>query len=120
MQSQQELNIDRDTFKRLLLLARKGQRQSDLAFVRNAVTSMEEKLGFVPEAFDYHALMYAYGVHERPDLAYNLLKEMRSKGIRISNYTYNTLLGCYKRVEDEEGALRLLDEMEKDGVHGEQ
>lgn len=118
MQSQQELNIDRDTFKRLLLLARKGQRQSDLAFVRNAVTSMEEKLGFVPEAFDYHALMYAYGVHERPDLAYNLLKEMRSKGIRISNYTYNTLLGCYKRVGDEEGALRLLDEMEKDGVHG--
>lgn len=103
--------VDRDTLRQLFLLVRRGKRPADLAFLSNIVGTMESKLGIAPQPFEYHALMYAYGVHQQPDRAYQLLQEMRDRGLSPSIYSYNTLLGCYKRAGDEEGALRLLDEM---------
>ncbi|KAI9270487.1 hypothetical protein BDA99DRAFT_501918 [Phascolomyces articulosus] len=108
--------IDRPMIQKVLMLVRKGQKQSDLAFVRDLVETMQHDFNIRPELFEYHALMYAYGIHERPQDASNVLKrmtQMPEKDIYPNTVTYNILLGCYKRVNDYETALRLFEEMER-------
>lgn len=104
-------NLSRETIRSLLLIARKSRKQADLMLVQDIVNTMETRFGLCPQAFEYHALMYAYGVHNRPDKAHNVLEQMSQHGIKANTFTYNTLLGCYKRAGDSQKALQLLDEM---------
>ncbi|KAI9315865.1 hypothetical protein BX666DRAFT_1952247 [Dichotomocladium elegans] len=108
--------LDRDTIRNLLSIARKGTRESDLAFVRNVVQTMKQRFALSPHLVEYHALIYAYGVHERPDLAYNVLDLMEQTGVKPRTATYETLLGCYKRAGDAHGALVLYEEMKIKGI----
>ncbi|KAJ8652214.1 hypothetical protein O0I10_012175 [Lichtheimia ornata] len=104
-------NLSRETIRSLLLIARKSRKQSDLVLVQDIVNTMETRFGLAPQAFEYHALMYAYGVHNRPEKAHNVLEQMSQHDIKANTFTYNTLLGCYKRAGDTQKALQLLDEM---------
>ncbi|KAI8391253.1 uncharacterized protein BYT42DRAFT_490600 [Radiomyces spectabilis] len=107
MQVQQEL--DRSTCRGLLLLARRN----DLEFTKGLVNTMETRFGLVPQQFEYHALMYAYGVHNRADDAYALLNEMRQRKLTPNVYTYNTLIGCFKRQNNLNRIIELFEQMEE-------
>ncbi|KAI8150193.1 hypothetical protein BJV82DRAFT_586204 [Fennellomyces sp. T-0311] len=108
--------IDREAIQKLLMLVRKGKKHSDLVFVHEVVDTMESQFGITPQHFEYHALIYAYGVHQRPEDAKYVLESMGARGLKPSTHTYNTLLGCYKRVNDEAAALRIFNEMQQKGV----
>ncbi|KAG2224820.1 hypothetical protein INT45_008002 [Circinella minor] len=103
--------VTRDMIQNLLMLVRKGEKPADLAFVCDLVETMHQDFSIQPKLFEYHALMYAYGVHERPQDAYDVLLNL-PKDIRPSTHTYNILLGCYKRINDYKTALQIFDEMQ--------
>ena len=103
--------ITHDMIQNLLMLVRKGEKPADLAFVRDLVETMHQDFSIQPKIFEYHALMYAYGVHGRPHDAYDVLLNLPAD-VRPSTHTYNILLGCYKRVNDYETALQIFDEMQ--------
>ncbi|KAI9495449.1 hypothetical protein BDB00DRAFT_813386 [Zychaea mexicana] len=108
--------LDRDAIRKVLMLVRKGEKYADLAFVREVVETMEDQFGLKPEHFEYHALIYAYGVHGRPGPTYRVLDMMRANNVKPTTHTYNTILGCYKRANDEVSALRIFRMMKKQNV----
>ncbi|KAI8884817.1 hypothetical protein K501DRAFT_322755 [Backusella circina FSU 941] len=106
--------LDRKWLRKLLLIARKGENSP--IFVKRILSDMSEKYGFIPEHFEYHALMYAYGVQKQPQLAYNVLDTMRANNLQPNLFSYNTLLGCYKRSKDVHGCERVFEEMEESSI----
>lgn len=95
------------TWRPLLLLARKGRHAKDLVWLQSMVEhkQMQTQFGFSPDRFDYHALMYCYGVHgdlTGAEQVWTLL------GDRQTAFTTNTLLGCYQRAGALDAALDLL------------
>ncbi|KAI8093691.1 uncharacterized protein BX664DRAFT_330334 [Halteromyces radiatus] len=99
----------------LLLLARKGRHIRDLEWLQNMVEqqAMTHQYGLVPDHFDYHALMYCYGVHGDLDKAAQVMTLMKEQhDLSPTVFTYNTLLGCYQRMGAVEKAMALLSQLE--------
>lgn len=109
-----EKSINRDLIRRLLMLARHGKRKEDIDFINSVISDMKQKLQLKPTPFEYHALMYAYGLQQSPEKAYAILERMkRDDHIKPTLHTYNTLLGCYKRVNNVDRAEEILAEMKQ-------
>ncbi|KAF7729008.1 hypothetical protein EC973_005039 [Apophysomyces ossiformis] len=108
--------LTRSVLRKLLLMARNGTKQSDLEFITRVLRFMETRLGMSLEHYEYHALMYAYGVQKQPENACRVLKSMQEKGLDPNVYTYNTLIGCFKRANDLDRSLILFEEMKRKGV----
>lgn len=102
---------DRDVVRKLLLLARLGKRHQDIEFIKTVLDDMKGPLGIVPQHFEYHALIFAYGLQRLPEKAYGVLARMRREGVTPNLYTYNTLLGCYKRTNNLHQAQLIFQEM---------
>lgn len=116
MLKQKQEKVDRDVVRKLLLLARHGKRNQDLGFMNKVINDMKGPLQISPQHFEYHALIFAYGMQQDPEKAYNVLDRMRRDGLQPNLYTYNTLLGCYKRTNDLEKAEKILQEMEDNNI----
>ncbi|CAO0803046.1 unnamed protein product [Mucor circinelloides] len=109
-----EKPINREVIRKLLMLARHGKRREDIDFINRVILDMKQKLRLTPTPFEYHALMYAYGLQQFPEKAYALLQRMkRDDNIKPTLHSYNTLLGCYKRVNNVERAEEMLAEMKQ-------
>lgn len=108
--------IDRSTVRKILLLARKGKRQQDLNFVKQIIDDMKGPLNINPQHFEYHALIFAYGMQHAPEKAHEVLDRMKKDGVQPNLYTYNTLLGCYKRTNDLQSADKLVQEMKQNNI----
>ena len=108
--------VDRSVVRKLLLLVRQGKRQNDLEFVDRIINDMKGPLNIAPQHFEYHALIFAYGMQRTPGKSYSVLDRMRSDGIEPNTYTYNTLLGCYKRMNDVRSAEKLWMEMKQKNI----
>ncbi|KAL9540436.1 hypothetical protein MBANPS3_009674, partial [Mucor bainieri] len=109
-----EKPINRDLVRRLLMLARHGKRRQDIDFIHSVISDMKQKLQLKPTPFEYHALMYAYGLQQSPEKAYAILERMkRDDRIKPTLHTYNTLLGCYKRANNVDRAEEILAEMKQ-------
>ncbi|KAI7888892.1 uncharacterized protein EV154DRAFT_516271 [Mucor mucedo] len=111
MLKQSQQKMDRDVVRKLLLLARHGKHSQDIEFIQSVIRDMKGPLQILPQHFEYHALIFAYGLQQEPNKAYNVLNLMRSDGLEPNIYTYNTLLACYKRGNNLDKAESLLDEM---------
>lgn len=110
---QPQQKVDRDVVRKLLLLARHGKHNQDVEFIKNVIRDMKGPLQILPQHFEYHALIFAYGLQHQPEKAYNVLDDMRHEGLEPNLYTYNTLLGCYKRTNNLEKAESILEEMRR-------
>ncbi|CEP11159.1 hypothetical protein [Parasitella parasitica] len=94
------------------MLTRHGKRSQDLDFIHKVIKDMKSKLQLTPTHFEYHALLYAFGIQRLPDKAYSLLDQMkRDDNLKPTLHTYNTLLGCYKRTNNINRAEEILAEM---------
>ncbi|CAO3649494.1 unnamed protein product [Mucor hiemalis] len=51
-----------------------------------------------------------------PEKAYEVLERMRNDDVEPNLYTYNTLLGCYKRSSNLQGADKLVLEMKQNNI----
>lgn len=106
--------INRDVIRKLLMLARHGKRSEDLDFINKVIKDMKLKLQLTPTHFEYHALMYAYGLQQLPEKAYSLLDQMkRDDNIQPTLHSYNTILGCYKRANNVRRAEEIMAEMKQ-------
>lgn len=113
---QPQQKVDRDVVRKLLLLARHGKRNQDVEFIKSVIRDMKGPLQILPQHFEYHALIFAYGLQQQPEKAYNVLDRMRHEGLEPNLYTYNTLLGCYKRTNNLTKAELILEEMKQKDV----
>lgn len=111
MLKQSQQKVDRDVIRKLLLLARHGKHIQDIEFIKSVIKDMKGPLQILPQHFEYHALIFAYGLQHQPEKAYNVLDRMRCESLEPNLYTYNTLLACYKRANNLENAEALLEEM---------
>ncbi|CAG8591109.1 2796_t:CDS:1 [Acaulospora colombiana] len=75
------------------------------------------RLGLQPGHREYHALIYACGLHGRPSDSWRILDMMRDDGITHSDLTYNTLIEVFKRTLDLESALQAHRRMQTNGVN---
>ncbi|RYY81281.1 hypothetical protein EON63_15780 [archaeon] len=72
-------------------------------------------LGYLPDLMSYNSLIYACAHNRRLDLAeeyFNLLQ----KNLHPNVYSYAALMHGYARMKDTEGARRLLEMMQREGV----
>ncbi|KAG0179760.1 hypothetical protein DFQ28_002249 [Apophysomyces sp. BC1034] len=109
-------SLTRKLIRKLLLLARNGTKQQDVEFIIRVLKFMETQLDMTLERYEYHALMYAYGVQKEPHNAFRVMGKMKENGLEPNVYTYNTLIGCYKRANDLDTSLKLFEEMRQQGV----
>ncbi|KAG2237062.1 hypothetical protein BDF21DRAFT_330139 [Thamnidium elegans] len=112
----QNSKIDRNMIRKLLLLTRHGKRYQDVEFIKTVIQDMKGSLKITPYHFEYHALIFAYGLQHLPEKAYNVLDQMRNDGVEPNLYTYNTLLGCYKRTNNLRQAELILKEMNRNKI----
>ncbi|KAI8984220.1 hypothetical protein BDF20DRAFT_986143 [Mycotypha africana] len=110
--------VDRRTIGRLVTQLKHSRQKPHFDFLKRLVEKdMVEKLHLKPSHYEYHALMHAYGVQEKPiTTAYALIKRMKEQGLKPNVYTYNTLLGCCKRTNNLEKAQEYFGEMEEAGI----
>ncbi|KAI8355102.1 hypothetical protein EDC96DRAFT_446725 [Choanephora cucurbitarum] len=102
---------DRSQIHQLLMLARRGKRADDIEFIDRVIQDMR-RAKIRPGHFEYHALMYAYGLHRLPEQSYAILHRMQQEERLVPNlYSYNTLLACFKRANDRSRAERVWQEM---------
>lgn len=112
-----EKAINRELIRKLLMLARHGKRREDIDFIHRVISDMKQKLQLTPTPFEYHALMYAYGLQQSPEKAHAILERMKRDGnIKPTLHSYNTLLGCYKRVNNVDRAEEILAEMKQRNI----
>ncbi|KAI8389346.1 hypothetical protein BD560DRAFT_77066 [Blakeslea trispora] len=104
--------LDRPQLHKLLMLARHGKRPDDLEFMDRVIRDMRQ-IKMKPSHFEYHALMYAYGLHHQPEQSYAILHRMQREGLSPNLYTYNTLLACFKRTNDRSRAESIWQEMQQ-------
>ncbi|KAI9307377.1 hypothetical protein BJ944DRAFT_237917 [Cunninghamella echinulata] len=113
------IKLDRfQTWRPLLLMIRKSEQIEDLKWLETMI--YEQKMitlyGLVPDLFDYHALMYCYGVQQQIDKAEQVIQKMYQQyKLTPSVYTNNTLLGCYQRNGDIDKALTFLQQQKEKG-----
>lgn len=112
----QQQKMDRNVIRKLLILARQGKRQQDLEFVNQVIRDMKGPLKITPQHFEYHALIFAYGMQHAPEKAYQVLDRMRDEGLEPNLYTYNFLLGCYKRTNNLKKVDMLVKEMKEKNI----
>ncbi|KAK4512060.1 uncharacterized protein ATC70_013303 [Mucor velutinosus] len=112
-----EQSINRELIRKLLMLARHGKRREDIDFINRVISDMKQRLQMARTPFEYHALMYAFGIQQLPEKAYDILERMkREDNIRPTLHSYNTLLGCYKRVNNVDRAEEILAEMKQRNI----
>ncbi|KAI7902123.1 uncharacterized protein BX663DRAFT_511816 [Cokeromyces recurvatus] len=105
-------NLDRPLIQKLLKLVSHSKRKDDLYFMDRVLKEMNNSSRISPTHFEYHTLMYAYGVQKLPEKAYSILQRMSQEAkLEPTIYSYNTLLGCYKRTHNVQRAEELLAEM---------
>ncbi|KAI8091404.1 uncharacterized protein B0P05DRAFT_504148 [Gilbertella persicaria] len=102
--------MDRHSLRKLVMMARHSKDD----FINTILADMKQTWKLKPTHFEYHALMYAYGIQRQPEKSYAVLDRMRhEQGLQPTLYSYNTLLGCFKRTHDLERAQALLKEMKQ-------
>jgi len=77
--------------------------------------SMEEQYGVAPNSVVYNTAVSACGRADppRPALALRLLKDAKERGLRMSSVGYNAAISAVAHAGDWQGAVDLLDQMEK-------
>jgi pentatricopeptide repeat protein len=105
--------VNRDSLRQLVMLARHGkQNTNNIEFINQVIKDMKSHLKLKPTHFEYHALMYAYGLQKLPEKAFEVMSRMRTEaGLQPTIYTYNTLLSCYKRTNSVKEAQAMFNEM---------
>jgi pentatricopeptide repeat protein len=105
--------VNRDSLRQLIMLARHGkQHTNNIEFINQVIKDMKSHLKLKPTHFEYHALMYAYGLQKLPEKALEVVDRMRTEaGLQPTIYTYNTLLSCYKRTNSAKEAQSLFNDM---------
>ncbi|CAO3636937.1 unnamed protein product [Cunninghamella blakesleeana] len=76
---------------------------------------MTSLYGLIPDHFDYHALMYCYGVQHQVENAEHILQKMDEQyQLKPNVFTNNTLLGCYQRNGDIDKAISFIKQQYED------
>ncbi|KAI9480328.1 MAG: hypothetical protein EXX96DRAFT_600264 [Benjaminiella poitrasii] len=106
--------VDRSVIQKLLKLVHRSKRKDDLRFLEKVLKDMNDSLQLAPTHFEYHLLMYAYGLQKLPEKASEVFQQMRQVAkLEPTIYSYNMLLGCYKRANDVQKAEVLMSEMKQ-------
>lgn len=104
--------FNRDILRKMLMTVRNGKRKDDINFILQVFNDMRSRYPLTH--FEYHALMYAYGVQGQSEKAYDLLDRMQKVDNLTPNlHSYNILLGCYKRSNHLDKAEQLFKEMKQ-------
>lgn len=106
--------VNRDNLRQLIMLARHGKQYiNNIEFINQVINDMKSHLKLKPTHFEYHALMYAYGLQKLPGKALEVMGRMHTEaGLQPTIYTYNTLLSSYKRTNSVKEAQTMFNEMQ--------
>lgn len=109
-------SLDKEALRKLVLTLRKGKKPSDVQLLQRIIADMEPVFNLPVSHFEFHALIYCYGVQRNPTAAYRVLQDMQRRGLIPNIYTYNTMMGVYKAAKDSGKAMSLLREMQQQEV----
>ncbi|CAG8545458.1 6355_t:CDS:2 [Diversispora eburnea] len=104
-----------DDYYNAMSILRKSTSKEALNLLYRMIDDMHT-LGIPPGRRAYHSLIYANGVHGKPLEAWGILDLMKKDQVELTTFTYNTLIGTFKRMSDSEGALRAFEEMQQNGL----
>ncbi|CAG8536231.1 10458_t:CDS:1 [Acaulospora morrowiae] len=113
--SEDRIHLTLEDYSETISILQKSNSDGVLTLLNRMLEDMQ-KLGLRPGQREYHALIYANGLHGRLLDSRKILDTMKDNGIARSDVTYSALIEAFRQSSDLDGALLVFREMQENGV----